>query len=194
MGKRIRKSDDFYQEALIWMGYRYAIGLTNFGREREGQLMESLKAFQGVEYDTPEFHALAEEIAKYLQRKKIKDVVDLSNQWIEVKESRDGSISYETTLEDDEKNGHAFSFSLTIDDLLAWDDLAKYFDPKMHKRCKVRFKGEEQIVEYFDSWRRKYGCEDEFPYEKLKRPVDSYVKNPQICTSLCEEYIVEDDL
>ena len=34
MTKRIRKSDDFYQEALIWMGYRYAIGLTNFGRER----------------------------------------------------------------------------------------------------------------------------------------------------------------
>ncbi|MBO4719705.1 MAG: hypothetical protein J5658_07520 [Prevotella sp.] len=88
MEKRIRKSDDFYQEALIWMGYRYAIGLTNFGR----------------------------------------------------------------------------------------------------------FKGEEQIVEYFDSWRRKYGCEDEFPYEKLKRPVDSYEKNPQICTSICEEYIVEDNL
>lgn len=80
---KIRKSDDFYQEALIWMGYRYAIGLTNFGREREGQLMESLKAFQGIEYDTPEFHAMAEEIAKYLKRKKIKDVVDLSNQWME---------------------------------------------------------------------------------------------------------------
>lgn len=25
---KIRKSDDFYQEALVWMGYRYAIGLT----------------------------------------------------------------------------------------------------------------------------------------------------------------------
>ena len=291
MANKIKKSDDFYQEALIWMGYRYAIGMTNFGREREGQLMESLKAFQGIEYDTPEFHALAEEIAKYLKRKKIKDVVDLSNQWmerdmmwysvhysvgshtyagshchdivrygrevlseerkeflaydirkmisfqlnypfnfhlpveaerriepidllmrflvendiktgeqmakyrwIEVKESRDGSISFETTLEEDEKKRHVFSFGMTIDDLLAWDDLAKYFDPKMHKRCRVRFKGEEQIVEYFDSWRRKYGSEDEFPYEKLMHPVDSYEKNPQICTSICEEYVVEDEV
>ena len=69
---------------------------------------------------------------------------------------------------------------MTIDDLLDWDDLAKYFDPKMHKHCKVRFKGEEQIVEYFDSWRQKFGCEDEFPYEKLKRPVDSYEMNNTI--------------
>ena len=246
---------------------------------------------QGIEYDTPEFHALAEEIAKYLQRKKIKDVVDLSNRWMErdmmwysvhysvgshsyagshchdivrygrevmseerkefmaydirkmisnqlnypfnfhmptegerrldpidllmrfmtendiqtaeqlekyrwigVKESQDGSISYETRLEDETKKVSPHTFSWTIDDLLAWDDLAKYFDPKMHKQCRVIFKGEEQIVEYFDSWRRKYGCEDEFPYVKLKRPVDAYEKNPQIYTSICEEYIVEDNL
>lgn len=292
MAKRIRKSDDFYQESLIWMGYRFAIGISNCGSERCRELVESLKAFQGIEYDTPEFHTLAEEIAKYLKRKKIRDVVDLSNRWmerdliwysvhysvgshsyagshchdivrygrevmsqerkefmaydirkmisyqlnypfnfhlpveaerrldpidllmrfmtenniqtaeqlakyrwIEVKECRDGSISYETRLEEDEtKKVSPHTFSWTIDDLLAWDDLAKYFDPRMHKRCRVRFKGEEQIVEYFDSWRRKYGCEDEFPYEKLKRPVDSYERNPQICTSICEEYIVEDDI
>ena len=36
-----------------------------------------------MKYDTPEFHALAAEIANYLKRKKIKDVVDLSNSWIE---------------------------------------------------------------------------------------------------------------
>lgn len=65
------------------MGYRFVIGLTNFGHERESQLEESLKAFQGIEYDTPEFHALADGFAKYLKRKRIKDVLDLSNQWME---------------------------------------------------------------------------------------------------------------
>ena len=83
MEKKIRKSDDFYQESLIWMGYRFAIGISNCGNERCRELVESLKAFQGIEYDTPEFHALAVEIAKYLKRKKIKDVVDLSNRWME---------------------------------------------------------------------------------------------------------------
>ena len=290
MAARIRKSDDFYQEALIWMGYRFAIGLTNFGHERESQLEESLKAFQGIEYDTPEFHALADEFAKYLKRKRIKDVLDLSNQWMErdmmwysvhysvgshsyagshchdivrygrevmsaerkefmaydirkmisyqlnypfnfhlpidaerrldpidllmrfmvenniktgeqmakyrwidVKENQDGSVNYETTLEDDEKKRHTYSFCMAIDDLLHWDDLSKYFDPKMHKHCRVRFNGEEQVIEYFDSWRRKYGVTDEFPYKKVKRPIDSYEKNPQICTSIIEKYIVEDN-
>lgn len=31
---KIRKSDDFYQEALVWMGYRYAIGLTGRSCEK----------------------------------------------------------------------------------------------------------------------------------------------------------------
>lgn len=291
MGKRIRKSDDFYQEALIWMGYRYAIGISNYGSERCRELVESLKAFQGLEYDTPEFHALAAEIANYLKRKKIRDVVDLNNRWmerdmmwysvhysvgshsyagshchdivrygrevmsqerkefiaydirkmisyqlnypfnfhmptegerrldpidllmrfmeekdirtaeqlgkykwIEVKEGRDGSIFYETRLDGEAKKVSQYAFSWTIDDLLGWDDLAKYFDPRMHKRCKVRYKGKEQVVEYFESWRRKYGCEGEFPYEKLKRPVDGYEKNPQWCTYVNEAYVVEDEV
>ena len=28
MANKIEKNDDLYREALIWMGYRYAIGLT----------------------------------------------------------------------------------------------------------------------------------------------------------------------
>lgn len=287
---KIRKSDDFYQEALVWMGYRYAIGLTGRSSEKCKELVNSLKQFSGIEYDTPEFHALAAEIANYLKRKKIKDVVDLSNRWMErdmmwyayhyaegshsyagalchdivrygrevlsrerrefvaydirreiswhlniplnfhlptgaerrldpidllmdflvknniqkeeqlakyrwigAKENPDGSISYETRLEEDEKKKNvSYLFSSTIDDLLGWDDLSKYFDPRMHKRCRVCFNGEEQVVEYFDSWRRRYGVIDGLPYEKLKRPVNSYEKNPQICTYINEAFIVED--
>lgn len=113
--------------------------------------------------------------------------------WIGVKENPDGSIRYETRLEEDgKKSDMSHFFSSTVDNLLGWDDLAKYFDPKMHKRCRVCFDGKEQVIEYFDSWRRRYGVTDGLPYKKLKRPVDSYEKNPQICTYINEAFIVED--
>ena len=74
MGKKIRKGSDLYQEALIWMGYRYAIGLTE-----SSKAVEKYKLFRDIEYDTPEFHVLAGEITNYLRRKKVKEVVDLRN-------------------------------------------------------------------------------------------------------------------
>ena len=170
---KIRKSDDFYQEALVWMGYRYAIGLTGRSSEKGKELVNSLKQFSGIEYDTPEFHALAAEIANYLKRKKIKDVVDLSNRWME----RDMMwYAYHYA-----EGSHSYAGALCRD-----------IDPRMHKRCRVCFNGEEQVVEYFDSWRRRYGVIDGLPYEKLKRPVNSYEKNPQICTYINEAFIVED--
>ena len=74
MAERVKKDSDLYQEALIWMGYRYAIGLTE-----SSDAIKQYKLFRDIEYDTPEFHALATEIFNYLKRKKIKDVVDLRN-------------------------------------------------------------------------------------------------------------------
>jgi hypothetical protein len=72
------KGNQLYQEALIWMGYRYAIGLTE-----ESKAIQQYKLFRDIEYDTPEFHALAEEISNYLRRKKIKDIVDLRDRLVE---------------------------------------------------------------------------------------------------------------
>ena len=74
MSNKIKKNDRLYQDALIWMGYRYAIGFTE-----TGEAVTQYKLFRDIEYDTPEFHALAAEISNYLRRKKIKDVVDLRN-------------------------------------------------------------------------------------------------------------------
>lgn len=79
MADKIRKGSDLYQEALIWMGYRYAIGLTEGIRKQADQSTEQYKLFRDIEYDTPEFHSLSLEISKYLKRKKIKDVIDLRN-------------------------------------------------------------------------------------------------------------------
>ena len=59
-----KKENELYKEALIWMGYRYAIGLTE-----ESKAIQQYKQFRDIEYNTPEFHALAAEISDYLRRK-----------------------------------------------------------------------------------------------------------------------------
>lgn len=291
MTNKIKKTDDFYQESLIWMGYRYAIGLTDKSSKSGKKILEQFKVYRDIEYDTPEFHALAAEIANYLKRKKIKDLVDLNNRWmegdmmwysihyalgrksyagshchdivrcarevlsperrefcafdirreiswhlrislnfhlrieaerwlnpidllmrfmqendirtdeqlamykrIEVKEDGLGNINYAMEYEEDEANRRSIGLLSEIDALLDWDDLAKYFDPKFHKCCKVKYNGEESVVEYFDSWKRRYGEPDAFPYRLLKKPIDNYEQKPSLCTYINEEYIVEDNL
>lgn len=288
MTNKIKKTDNFYQESLIWMGYRYAIGLTDKSRK----LLEKFKVYRDIEYDSPAFHELAAEIANYLKRKKIKDVVDLSNRWmesdmmwysihyalgrksyagshchdivrygrdvlsperrefcaydirreiswhlnislnfhllndaeqrlnpidllmrfmlendirtdeqlamynwIEVKEDGFGDISY-NVMEYEEEGKKRCSVGLLseIDTLLDWDDLAKYFDPKFHKRCRVKYKEEESVVEYFDSWVCRYGELDAFPFQLVKKPIDKYEQNPSCCMYINEEFIVEDNL
>ena len=83
MGKRIRKSDDFYQEALIWMGYRYAIGITEYvGRSGQSEA-ERYRMFRDIEFDTEEFHALAGAFMDFLKRKKITDIVQLRDRYRE---------------------------------------------------------------------------------------------------------------
>ena len=88
MVSKIKKDSGFYQESLVWMGYRYAIGLAGAKSERGREILDSLGQFRDIEYDTPEFHAFAAEIANYLKRKKIKDVTDLSKRWMEGESSQ----------------------------------------------------------------------------------------------------------
>lgn len=291
MANKIKKDSDFYRESLIWMGYRYAIGLTGTKNEKGREILDDFRQFRDIEYNTPEFHALAAEIADYLKRKKIKDITELSKRWmegdmmwysmhyatgrqsyagshchdivrygrevlsperqefiaydirreiawhlrflidfylpceserrldpidllmcflkendirtneqlarykkIEVFENRIGDISYDTIIEEGESKRISIGLLSGIDALLPWDDLSKYFDPKMHKRCKVNYNGEESVVEYFDSWEREYGKPDAFPYMLLKKPILKYEQNPYLCTYINEEYVVEDDV
>lgn len=287
MVNKIKKSDDLYHEALIWMGYRYAIGLTE-----SSKAVKQYQLFRDIEYDTQEFHALAAEIANYLKRKKIKDVVDLRDRlqesdliwysahyginrhsyaashchdivkyskdvlsperksflacdirrelsekllvgvnfsipyglqdhhdpidylmmflqqnsiftdeqlmeykWIEVADNGDGTVSYyfQKTAEKDRYHMDVFK---TFDfwDFLGWADLASYFDPMSHKRCRLRFNGEEKEVVYFDSWMPSDYSTKEFSYRKAKRPVNSYEENPSRGISLREEFIIEDNI
>lgn len=291
MADKIRKGSDLYQEALIWMGYRYAIGLTEGIRMQADQGIEQYKLFREIEYDTPEFHALASEISEYLKRKKIKDVIDLRNRllesdliWysthygihrhstaathchdivqysqnvlspqrkefmahdirrelsqilhvglnfeipyglqdehdpidylmkflqqnqiftneqlkeykeIEVIKQSDGTITFYSEKATDKNMYHMDVFSLSFYDYFGWTDLASYFDTKSHKRCKTCYKGEEKIIEYFDSWTPDNYSETKLSFYKVKRPIDCYEKRPYSCTYIAEEYIIEDGI
>lgn len=56
----------------------------------------------------------------------------------------------------------------------------------------MNYNGEESVVEYFDSWERRYDEPGEFPDQLLKKPILEYERNPHLCTYLNEEYIVVD--
>lgn len=287
MTNKIKKDSGLYQEALIWMGYRYAIGLTE-----SSDAIKQYKLFRDIEYNTLEFHALAAEITNYLKRKKIKDMVDLRDNlqesdliWysahysinrhssaashchdiiqyskdvlspsrkefmagdirrelaynlqvglnfqipynlrdqhdpidylmtflqqnniftneqlkeykeIEVAKSQDGIITFysEKATKENRYRMDVFS-SCSFWDYLGWADLASYFDPNSHKRCKTRYNGKEETIEYFDSWTPANHSTTELSYRKIKRPIDSYEKNPHHDISLREEFIIEDNI
>lgn len=114
---------------------------------------------------------------------------------IEAFEESDGTISFHTELAEDETGSTVYlSFSSSIDDLLGWNDLASYFDPKCHKNCKVRFNNEDKTIEYFDSWHRCSYQEGIFPYQKVKIAIESYEKNPSLYCYISEEYVIEDEI
>ena len=208
MADKIRKGSDLYQEALIWMGYRYAIGLTEGIRKQADQSIEQYKLFRDIEYDTPEFHSLSLEISKlqdehdpidylmeFLRQNQIFTNEQLKEyKEIEVIKQSDGTITFYSEKATDINMYHMDVFSLSFYDYLGWTDLASYFDTKSHKRCKTSYKGEEKIIEYFDSWTPDNYSETKLSFHKVKRPIDSYEKRPYSCTYIVDEYIVEDNI
>ena len=114
---------------------------------------------------------------------------------IEVAENPDGNIIFYTEKDTEEKRYHMDVFSsCSFWDLLGWTDLASNFDPKSHKRCKTRYNGKEEIIEYFDSWTPTNHSTTELSYRKIKRPIDSYERAPHHDISLREEFIIEDNI
>jgi hypothetical protein len=114
---------------------------------------------------------------------------------IEVEDNGDDTVSYyfEKTAEKNRYHMDVFT-AFAFWDYLGWADLASYFDPKSHKRRKTRYHGEEKEIEYFDSWIPTKASTTELSYRKVKRPVDSYERNPCHNISLREEIIIEDNL
>ena len=113
MAKRIRKSDDFYQEALIWMAYRYAIGITEYvGRSGKSEV-ERYRMFRDIEFDTEEFNALARAFMDFLKRKKITDIVQLRDKY------REGEPPFSRWVTTEEYMRHQPGYKGEYDDIFA---------------------------------------------------------------------------
>lgn len=83
MAKRIKCDDPMYIEALSWMSYRYAIGITEYPSRNGLSSAERYRMFRDIEFDTEEFQALAAAFTDFLKRKKITDIVTLRDKYRE---------------------------------------------------------------------------------------------------------------
>ena len=287
MAKRIKKDDPMYREALSWMAYRYAIGITEYPNRSGQSEAERYRMFHDIEFNTEEFHALAGAFMDFLKRKKITDIVQLRDKYrendliwlsrnyamgrhtyaaslcddimtysdevlsperkefmaidirreladhlrwhsfyipreleethspmdlflqfvtdndidsadkykeysrIKVLQNSDGSISYATEKEEGKRSSLSFLFD--IDDYIGWDDMASYFLPSCHKKCRVVVNGKESVIPYINSWTRRYNADGKERYEKIKVPIDKPISRFHH-VSIIEEYIVEDNL
>lgn len=66
MGKRIGKQDEFYREALAWMGYRYAMGTTDYVGRKGYSELERYRQFMEIEFGSEEFRALVGAFCQFL--------------------------------------------------------------------------------------------------------------------------------
>lgn len=83
MNKPITKSDGLYKEALAWMSYRYAMGMTDYVGRKSYSELERYRQFMDIEFGSDEFRALVNAFCDFLKRKKIKDVITLKEQYLE---------------------------------------------------------------------------------------------------------------
>ena len=96
-----------------------------------------------------------------------------------------------TSSKDVKEESHISTFDIL--DLIPWANLAACFDVNNHKWCTVNVNGKEKTIEYFEAWVEANKEEgQDFNFTKVKIDVDSYLKNPNYCGYLIEDYIVKD--
>lgn len=83
MNKPITKKDGLYKEALTWMSYRYAIGMTDYVGRKGYSELERYRQFMDIAFGSEEFRALVNAFCDFLKRKKIKDVITLKENYLE---------------------------------------------------------------------------------------------------------------
>ena len=292
MAKKIKKNDDLYLDALSWMAYRYAIGITEYPKRGGQSEAERYRMFRDIEFDTQEFHALAGAFIDFLKRKKITDIVQLRDRYrendliwlsrnyamgrhsyaashcediisysdevlssqrkefmahdirrelgdhlrfqsfffdlpmgierthspldlflqfitdnaidteeklleynhIQVIVSQEGRVSYRTEKKEKvDKEKEYFCAMWSIDDYIGWDELASYFLPSCHKKCRMFYNGEESVVTYINSWTRIWDVDGKMRYERVKVPIDKRLEVFKR-SFLMEKYIVEDNI
>ena len=58
MNKPVTKKDGLYKEALAWMSYRYAMGMTDYVSRKGYSELERYRQFMDIEFGSYEFRAL----------------------------------------------------------------------------------------------------------------------------------------
>lgn len=115
MANMIKKNDSLYLDALAWMGYRYAMGMTDYVGEKGYSPMDLFLTFvteNGINFE--------EGLSRY--------------ESITVEVARDGQISYKAEMKpESEESKSSFWPNSSIDDYLGWDALASFFYPKCQR-------------------------------------------------------------
>ena len=224
--KRIKKLS-MYEETLIWMSYRYAIGRhTIASHSHAGDIAQN--SYERLLLNPTRMQFMSKDINSeissklswssfnfridqyYGENKFGHHPLDLFYEFInslnitdiqELGKYKDihcyidnitGEVTYNSSIEDDGKN-HYVSF-MDYEDYECWQTLAKVFDLKHHKFCKCSYDGKESIIEYVDIYRREMRDDNIIKYEKIKMPIDGYLKNPNSCCRINDLYIIEDNL
>lgn len=157
----IHKNDELYDEFITYMAYRYAIGLTMHYSNSPEEQLEQYKLFEQIKFDTPEFHALAGEIAQYLKRKKIATIADLHQREIEQQLTW---FSYHYAM-----GRHSYAASLC-------DDIAQYA-PRVMSKERLEFTAYDirrEIAEKL-TW-CSYNLRLPIDYERDHGPIDTLIQ------------------
>ncbi len=210
-----------YEHDLTWMAYRYAIGrhtiaansmALEMAKNVYGRISRSRSEFMAmdinkeieshlryypfgfsIDYMIPsesEMYKPLDLFIEFMTKYNIKQSADLLPYNGICCSYKNGEIVYILSMRNTLDSAYETS---NWDDLLVWDRLSKLLDIKSHKWCVIKHDdGTEELVEYFESYiKTSY---KEIEYKKVKMPVNKYIENPYVCSHICEDAIVEDEL
>ena len=217
MNKPVTKKDGLYKEALAWMSYRYAMGMTDYVSRKGYSELERYRQFMDIEFGSYEFRALVNAFCAFLKRKKIKDVITLKETYLEQdliwlsKNYAMGRHSYaaahwqdivrysQDVLTEAQKKHNALDIRREIALHLQFQDFnfcIPHYLKEIHSPMDLflTFITENSIETVEKLLQYDYFSEGKLKYKKVKRPLDKFRIEPWAAWSINEECIVEDNI
>ena len=217
MNKQVTKKDGLYKEALAWMSYRYAMGMTDYVSRKGYSELERYRQFMDIEFGSYEFRALVNAFCAFLKRKKIKDVITLKETYLEQdliwlsKNYAMGRHSYaaahwqdivrysQDVLTEAQKKHNALDIRREIAMHLQFQDFnfcIPHYLKEIHSPMDLflTFITENSIETVEKLLQYDYFSEGKLKYKKVKRPLDKFRIEPWAAWSINEECIVEDNI
>lgn len=217
MNKPVTKKDGLYKEALAWMSYRYAMGMTDYVSRKGYSELERYRQFMDIEFGSYEFRALVNAFCAFLKRKKIKDVITIKETYLEQdliwlsKNYAMGRHSYaaahwqdivrysQDVLTEAQKKHNALDIRREIAMHLQFQDFnfcIPHYLKEIHSPMDLflTFITENSIETVEKLLQYDYFSEGKLKYKKVKRPLDKFRIEPWAAWSINEECIVEDNI